>query len=91
MGLDSTAKIIARALQEYGMILVDTSGSFKIYLEDLINNPYATEDWADSDLNLSKDSIYKIPHTAFRVLELPPSYWGSSENIVYHGKCLAFP
>jgi hypothetical protein len=91
MGLNPSAKIIARALQEYGMILVDTSGSFKIYLEDLINNPYAKEDWADPELKLAKESIYNIPHTAFRVLELPPGYWKPSENAVYHGKCLTFP
>jgi hypothetical protein len=90
MRLDPTAKIIARALQEYGMILADTSGSFKIYVEDLIDNPYAKEDWTDPELNLFKDSIYKIPSTAFRVLELPPGYWEAAENAVYHGKCLAF-
>ena len=91
MGLNPTAKIIARALQEYGMILVDTSGSFKIYVEDLINNPYLSEDWSDPDLSLTKESIYNIPYTAFRVLELPPGYWEPAENAVYHGKCLAFP
>ncbi|HEU0295002.1 MAG TPA: hypothetical protein VFR47_19830 [Anaerolineales bacterium] len=91
MGLDPTEKIIARALQEYGMILVDTSGSFKIYVEDLINNPFATEDWSDPGLNLTKESIYNIPYTAFRVLELPPGYWEPDEAAVYHGKCLAFP
>ena len=57
MGLNSSAKIIARALQEYGMILVDTSGSFKLYLEDLINNPYASQAWTDPGLNLTKESI----------------------------------
>ena len=91
MGLDPTAKIIARALQEYGMILVDTSGSFKIYVEDLINNPYATDQWTDPELNLTKESIYNIPYTSFRVLELPPGYWETSENAVYHGQCHAFP
>ena len=91
MGLDQTGKIIARALQEYGMILVDTSGSFKIYVEDLINNPFAREDWADPELNLTKESIYGIPYTSFRVLELPPGYWETSENAVYHGRCLTFP
>lgn len=91
MGLGPTGKIIARALQEYGMILVDTSGSLKIYMEDLINNPFAKEDWADPDLNLTKESIYSIPYTAFHVLELPPGYWEPSENIIYHGKCFAFP
>ena len=91
MGLDRAGKIIARALQEYGMILVDHSGSFKIYVEDLINNPFAREDWTDPDLNLTKESIYGIPHTSFRVLELPPGYWEPSENTVSHGQCLAFP
>jgi hypothetical protein len=91
MGLDPTAKVIAHALQEYGMILVDTSGSFKIYVEDLINNPYAGEDWSDPDLNLTKESIYNIPYTAFRVLELPSGFWEPIENAVYHGKCLTFP
>ena len=91
MGLDSAGKIIARALQEYGMILVDTSGSFKMYVEDLVNNPYAREAWTDPDLNLAKESLYSIPSTAFRVLELPPGYWEPSETAVYHGKCLSFP
>jgi hypothetical protein len=91
MGLDRAGKIIARALQEYGMILVDHSGSFKIYVEDLINNPFAREDWTDPDLNLTKESIYGIPHTSFRVLELPPGYWEPAEHTVDHGQCLAFP
>ena len=91
MGLDQAGKIIARALQEYGMILVDTSGSFKIYVEDLINNPNATEQWTDPDLNLTKESIYNIPYTAFRVLELPSGYWAPTENDPNHGKCLTFP
>lgn len=91
MGLDSAGRIIARALQEYGMILVDHSGSFKIYVEDLINNPFSSEDWTDPDLNLTKESIYGIPYTSFHVLELPPGYWEPAENAVYHGQCLAFP
>lgn len=91
MGLDSTGKIIARALQIYGMILVDTSRSFKMYVEDLIDNPYAGETWTDPGLNLAKESIYGIPATAFRVLELPPGYWEPSANTTYHGKCFSFP
>jgi hypothetical protein len=91
MGLGRAGKIIARALQEYGMISVDHSGSFKIYVEDLINNPFAREDWTDPDLKLTKESIYGIPYTSFRVLELPPGYWEPSEKTVYHGACLAFP
>lgn len=91
MGLSQNAKVIARALQEYGMILVDTSGSFKLYMEDLINNPFAIEQWTDPELNLTKESLYNIPYTAFHVLELPPDYWELSENVIYHGKCVTFP
>ncbi len=91
MGLDRTGKIIARALQEYGMISVDHSGSYKIYLEDLTNNPYTTQEWTDPGLNLTKETISDIPYDSFRVLELPPGYWEPSADAVYHGKCLTFP
>lgn len=91
MGLDRTGKIIARALQEYGMILVDDSGSYKIYMEDLTNNPYTTRKWTDPGINLTDDAIANIPYTSFRVLELPPGYWEPSPNTQYHGKCLTFP
>jgi hypothetical protein len=90
-GLDRTGKIIARALQQYGMISVDDSGSFKIYMEDLSNNPFATQQWTDPALNLTRDTLYGIPYTSFRVLELPPGYWEENPNTVYHGKCIAFP
>jgi hypothetical protein len=73
------------------MILVDHSGSFNIYVEDLINNLYATAEWTDPDLKLTKETLYNIPYTAFRVLELPPAYWDSSAYAVYYGKCLSFP
>lgn len=91
MGLDQTGKIIARALQEYGMILVDHSGSYKIYLEDLANNPYTTQKWSDPGLNLTEETIANIPYTYFRVLKMPPGYWEPSTETTYHGKCFAFP
>jgi hypothetical protein len=91
MGLNRTGKIIARALQEYGMISVDHSGSFKIYIEDLENNPFTTQRWTDPQLNLTTDTLSKIPYTSFRVLELPPGYWENDPNTAYHGKCITFP
>lgn len=61
-GLDRTGKIIARALQEYGMIVIDGSGHPKIYAE------YSgTAKWEASILN--KNSVKKIPYTEFRVLK----------------------
>lgn len=91
MGLDRAGKIIARALQEYGMISVDHSGSFKLYLEDLTNNPYTTQVWTDPGLNLTKEMLSSIPYTSFRVLELPPGYWDPSAESQYHAKCFTFP
>jgi hypothetical protein len=91
MGLDRAGKIIAKALQQYGMILVDHSGSYKIYLEDLANNPYTTQKWTDPAIRLTNETIANIPYTYFRVLELPPGYWEPSANTQYHGKCFAFP
>lgn len=90
-GLNRTGKIIARALQEYGMVSVDHSGSFKLYMEDLSHNPFTTQRWTDPGLDLTKETISSIPYTSFRVLELPPGYWEPSEDAVYHGDCLTFP
>jgi hypothetical protein len=91
MGLDRTGKIIAKAMQEYGLFLVENGGSIKIHVEDLINNPYATQQWTDPELNLTSATVSKIPFTSFRVLELPPGYWESSEQSQSYGKCFAFP
>ena len=62
-GLDRSGMIIARALQRYGMILVDGSGHPKIYGE------YdGTAGWGDL---LGPDTVRRIPYKAFRVLALP--------------------
>lgn len=59
-GLDRAGRIIARALQRYGMILVDGSGHPKLYAE------YdGTANWGDL---LNADSIRGIPYSALRVL-----------------------
>lgn len=87
MGLDRTGMIIARALQEYGMILVDFSERPKIYVENLADNPYATEQWDDPELQLHAETIAAIPYTAFRVLELPAAYWDRSVKARFHGEC----
>lgn len=91
MGLDRTGKIIARALQVYGMFLIDYSGRPKIYVEDLSNNPYATQLWTNPELNLTSKTISNIPYTSFRVLELPPAYWDPTVESQYHGDCFTFP
>jgi len=62
-GLSRPAKIIARALQEYGMYVVDNSGSSKIFLEDRITAGWGPE----IDRNLPSN----IPWSAFRVVTAP--------------------
>ncbi len=91
IGLNRTGKIIARAMQEYGMFLVDTSGRTKLLVEDLTNNPSATQKWTDPELNLTDKTISNIPITSFRVLEFPPAYWDPSADSYDHGDCFTFP
>jgi hypothetical protein len=62
-GLSPAAKTIARALQRYGMYIIDNSGSSKIYLEDRM-----TAGWG-SDIGRSLPS--RIPWSAFRVVAAP--------------------
>ena len=61
-GLDLTGRIIAKALQHYGMILVDGSGHPKIYAE--------YEGTANWNGVIHKNTVRNIPYHAFRVLSL---------------------
>jgi hypothetical protein len=89
MGLSQTGIIIARALQNYGMILVNVSGRPKIFAENLIDNPYAGVQWSDPDLDLTSKAIANIPYTAYRVVALPAAYW-TGENPLFHGECMNY-
>jgi hypothetical protein len=89
LGLDRTGKIIARALQKYGMILVDYSGRPKIYVENLADNPLARQAWSDPQLRLTDSTIEQIPYSSFRVLALPAAYWNPSLTGPTHGDCAA--
>jgi hypothetical protein len=62
-GLSPAARTIARALQTYGMYVIDNSGSSKIYLEDRL-----TAGW---DSTITRDLVRGIPWTAFRVVAAP--------------------
>ena len=64
-GLSAPAKIIARALQVYGMYVVDCSGSSKIYLEDRM-----TAGW---DATITRDLVSAIPWNRFRAVDPPPA------------------
>ena len=60
MGLVPAARVVARALQEYGMIVIDNSVSTKIMLEDNL-----TANWGTT---LTRDSVTPISLEKFRVL-----------------------
>jgi hypothetical protein len=64
-GLSAPAKIIARALQVYGMYVVDCSGSSKIFLEDR-----TTAGW---DATITRNLVSAIPWDRFRAVAPPPS------------------
>lgn len=62
-GLSPMAVILAKAMQKYGMYIVDNSGSSKIYLEDR-----RTAGW---DASVTRSLVSPIPWTAFRVIAPP--------------------
>ena len=86
-GLDRTGRIIARAMQEYGMFLIDVSGRPKIYVENLEANPYALASWSDPALRLAADTVAAIPVSGLRVLKLPDAYWSGATSPA-HGNCV---
>jgi hypothetical protein len=62
-GLAPEAKVIARALQKYGMYVIDNSGSSKIYLEDRL-----TANWPAA---ITRNLTAKIPLSKFRAVAAP--------------------
>jgi len=74
--LNREGRIIARALQEYGMILVDGSGHPKISVEY-----EGTARWGDL---LNKNAVSNIPYSAFKLLSL------STPKRPIHPKNLSF-
>ncbi|WP_229675145.1 hypothetical protein, partial [Terrabacter tumescens] len=63
LGVATTALPIARALQQYGMYLVDNSGSAKIYLQDRTS--------AGWDTTINRTILGTIPWTRFRAVSPP--------------------
>lgn len=64
-GLNPTAKIIAKALQTYGMYIIDNSGSSKIYLE--------ARNTAHWNPTITRNTVSNIPWKHFRVIKPPAS------------------
>jgi hypothetical protein len=56
-GLSEPARVIARALQTYGMYVVDHSGSSKVYVE-----------YSGTAGSVSRDALSRIPWNEFRVV-----------------------
>jgi hypothetical protein len=63
--LDGTGKIIAKALQEYGMILVEGSDSTNIFAEDVSFTPNSWES------TFASSPLAGLPLDKFRVVESP--------------------
>jgi hypothetical protein len=62
-GLAPEAKTIARALQRYGMYVIDNGGSTKVYMEDRL-----TAKWPAS---ITRNLTAKIPLSKFRAVAAP--------------------
>jgi hypothetical protein len=62
-GLAPEAKMIARALQRYGMYVIDNGGSTKVYMEDRL-----TAKWPAS---ITRNLTSKIPLSKFRAVAAP--------------------
>jgi hypothetical protein len=61
--LSPETKVVARAMQTYGMIVSDNSSAFKTYFQNLGTDWGA---WANSPI---PDELWKIPVSSFRVLK----------------------
>lgn len=64
-GLSTAGKIIARALQKYGMIIIDRSGHPKIYAE--------YENTAKWNSQITAKTVSTIPYSSFKVISLSSS------------------
>lgn len=67
-GLTPEAKIVARALQKYGMFLGDNGGDMAIAVQLLGPNPHANREAWDSLFPGLYKSVKKIPTNRFRVV-----------------------
>ena len=82
LGLTDYEKTIAKALQEYGMILVDDGGGMAFY----VVHPISAKNNPDGGILPDKDyvSLENIPADKFRVLKLPEqdSDWQDKLSLV---------
>ncbi len=90
-GLSPAGKIVARALQQYGMFVVDRGGAPRFMAEDLFDNPLTSESWEARDLQYTDDVVADIPYQEFRVLALPRAYWNEDARATTFGECLNYP
>ncbi|NIM96186.1 MAG: hypothetical protein GTO18_21010 [Anaerolineales bacterium] len=78
-GLSESGKIIARALQDYGMIIIDNSGHPKIYAEyqgtaqwNGVIDPYTVSSIPYSSFRII-DALSESPNSTF--VDVPQSHW----------------
>ncbi len=86
LGLSGYERIIAKALQEYGMYCADDGGGLQLYAVNPIcvkNNPYESI-WGDQTFVF----LDKIPADRFRILKLPPQ--SREEPQLVSNSCIRF-
>lgn len=72
LGLSRTGKILARAMQQFGLILIDGGGHPKVYGEYQVTAAWNTTNSSALDYWTST-LVRNIPHTRFRVLVTSPT------------------
>lgn len=85
--LPAGVKVIAKALQEYGMILIENGGDSLVALEDLEHEPTGGRSWSDAAVNITQTTIGRIPMNQFRLITplKPPFNTLCREDSQYRG------
>ena len=81
-GLGTHAKVLAKALQDYGMILGDTGGSIALQVQLLDEDPAVHRTMWDTLVPDLYADVQKIPTVHFRVIDTGASTTGGLETTV---------
>lgn len=84
-GLDSAARTVARALQEYGAVLSDYAGGVTLYGESLEPHPGAS--WEGV---LGEEALFGIGWEHYRILETGPLCEQGSHPVYHQGMSRLF-
>jgi hypothetical protein len=80
-GLGTHAKVVARALQEYGMFVGDRGGDMALSVQLLDSDPAVHRVMWDTQVPDLYDDVKKIPTNAFRAIDTGPSSKGGGSSV----------